>query len=90
LDGTKILLLVIIAVLSFVLMLASYGVCNHYSLRTPGALVADHFAVQLTPGPGAPQGWWRGKGIFVEIGVDFAAWFGILSALCWIIGKLRS
>ncbi len=87
-DGGKVLLLVIIAVLSFVLMLASYGICNHYSLTTPGTFVEDRVAIFLQPA--ASRGWGPGYGILVALAVDFACWFGALSGLCWLVQKLRS
>jgi hypothetical protein len=85
-DGGKAIILLIIAVLSFGLALAMYSVANHYSLTTPGTFIAEHFFQGSTDF----QHWGPGNGIFVEILVDVACWFAILSGVCWIIGKLRS
>ena len=77
------IVLAIIAVLSLLLAVASYAVANHYSLTTPGTYIAGLFVW-------SSQGWGPSNGIFVEIGVDIACWFGILSGLCLLIQKLRS
>lgn len=85
LDGPTILLILIIAVLSVVFAFGAHQIADHYSVRTLGALAADRLVH-----PSLEEGIALGNRILVEIAVDVAFWFAILSGLIWVISKLRS
>ncbi len=84
-DGGKMVLPVVIAILSLGLTLSSWAIASHYSLTTPG-----DFAVGCLSRLSPPQSWQLGRQAIIVSVVDIGCWFAVLSGLCWLVQKFRS